>query len=300
MTSLSARIQWGVIAALVALDAAGLFHCGIHLAWQGLIRVVGAMLIFTALGLFYERWRPDERLSDLAWSGVRLLAFFAAMGVMSYLVAATDLPLVDDRLAAADRALGLDWLGWFAFVQHHPVFHGFLHAAYLTALPQIALITTYLGLAGRPERNSEFLWLMIVSTAIIVPISGLLPAFSASVYFGVPGFVEHMPDFVALRTGRFTELDLSRLQGLVSFPSFHTSLGVLFSYVLRGRRIPLLIALLVNGALIAAVPTEGGHYFVDVLAGAAVAVVAMVATAAIEARLAGRQASARLAAADAD
>lgn len=300
MRSRNTWAKWGVIAALVALDGAGLFHCGIRLALPGLVRVGGAMLAFTLLAAFYEYWRPEERLADLAHSGVRLLAFFAAMGVFSYLVATSDMPVADDLLAQADRALGFDWRGWLAFVQQRPTLHLLLHLAYLTALPQIAIITSYLSLSGQPQRNSEFLWVMMISTFIIVPISGLLPAFNASVYYGAPGFLDHMPDFVALRTGRFAELDLSRLQGLISFPSFHTSLGLLFPYAVRGRRFVLLAAVLVNGAMIAAVPTEGGHYFVDVLAGAAVAVIAIIAATAIEAGLERRRLPAALVAADAD
>ena len=300
MPSRDAQAKWAVIAALVAVDAAGLIHCGIGLAPAGLLRVGGAMLAFAALGVVYERWRPEERLAELARSAVRLLAFFAAIGVFSYLVATSDLPLADDLFARADRALGFDWLSWCDVVQQRPLLHVLLHVAYLAALPQIAIVTVYLSLTGQPERNREFLWLLMISLLIIVPISGLLPAFNASVYYDAPGFLAHMPDFVALRTGRFTELDLSRLQGLISFPSFHTTLGLVFPYALRRRRGPLLIAALVNGAMIAAVPTEGGHYLVDVLAGAAVAAVAMAGAAAIEAWLARPALPAALAAADAD
>ncbi|MGO8921112.1 MAG: phosphatase PAP2 family protein [Stellaceae bacterium] len=298
MSSLNAGAKGAVIAALIALDAAGLALCGIHLAWPGIVRLGGAVLVFTALGLFYERWRPEERLADLAHSAARLLVFFAAMGVFSYLVATTGMPVADDLLARADRALGFDWPGWFAVVQQHPTLHRVLNLAYMSALPQIAIITSYLGLTGQPRRNSELFWMLTLSLLIIVPISGLLPAFNASVYYGLPGFHQHMPDFVALRTGRFGQLDLSRLQGLISFPSFHTTLAVLFPYAARRRPVALLITALVNGAMIVAIPTEGSHYFVDVLAGAAVAVLAIAATARIEALLERQRSQPALAAAE--
>jgi hypothetical protein len=295
---LNAAAKWGMIAVLIALDAAGLVHCGIHLAWPGLVRVGGAVLMFTALGFFYVRWRPEERLADLAHSAARLLVFFAAMGVLSYLVATTGRPVTDDLLARADRALGFDWLSWFAFVQQRPTLHRVLHLAYMSALPQIAIITAYLALTGQKRRNSELFWTLAISLLIIVPISGLLPAFNASVYYDVSGFRQHMPDFIALRTARLEQLDLSRLQGLISFPSFHTTLAVLFPYVARGRPVALLAAVLVNSAMIVAIPTEGSHYLVDVLAGAAVAFAAIVATARIEALLERRRSQPALAAAE--
>jgi len=298
--SRDAQAKWAVIAALVAVDGLWLIHGGMRLAPTGLLRVGGAILAFGAIGVVYERWRPEERLAELAQSAVRLLAFFATIGVLSYLVATTGMPVADDLFARADRALGFDWVSWCDFVRQRPLFHALLHLAYLAALPQIAIITAYLSLTGQPERNREFLWLMMISLLIIVPISGLLPAFNASVYYDAPGFLAHMPDFVALRTGRFTEVDLSHLQGLISFPSFHTTLGLLFPYAVRRWRVPLLIAALVNVAMIAAVPTEGGHYLVDVLAGAAVAAIAILGAAAIEARLLRRAPAVVLAAADAD
>ncbi len=75
----------------------------------------------------------------------------------------------------------------------------------------------------------------------------------------------------------------ANLQGIISFPSFHTSLGVLFTYVVRKRRLILLPVALLNVAMIVSVLTEGGHFLVDVVAGAAVAAAAIWATAQIEA-----------------
>lgn len=298
MLPLNIVARWGVIAVLVAFDAVGLVHCGIDLAWSGLLRVGGAVLLFAALGIFYTRWRPEKRLADLAQSAASLLVFFAAMGVLSYLAATIPIPVADDLLAQADRALGFDWPGWFAFVQQRPALQAVLHLAYMSALPQIAIITTYLALTGQRRRNSELFWTLTLSLLLIIPLSGLLPAFNASVYYDVSGFRDHMPDFVALRTGRFDLLDLSRLQGLISFPSFHTTLAVLFSYVARGRSVAALLTALVNGMMIVAIPTEGSHYFVDVLAGAAIAVVAIVATARIEPLFERRGAQPALAAAE--
>ncbi len=69
---------------------------------------------------------------------------------------------------------------------------------------------------------------------------------------------------------------LARLQGVVTFPSYHTVLAILFAYAHRGRwSFP--IFLLINCLMIASIPSEGGHYLSDVLAGAGLAVVAIAA-----------------------
>ena len=93
-------------------------------------------------------------------------------------------------------------------------------------------------------------------------------------------------DFFAMRNGTLHALDLARLAGLVNFPSFHTTLAIVFVYAVRRRSRPLTIAAALNVVMIVSVLTEGGHYLVDVIAGAAVAAGAIFAAARIEAALA--------------
>ncbi|HYM01664.1 MAG TPA: phosphatase PAP2 family protein, partial [Stellaceae bacterium] len=208
--------------------------------------------------------------------------------------AATKAPLVDGALAAADRALGFDWLQWFTWVHSRPVLTIALHAAYDAAGPAIIVLPLYFALSGQPERNSEFLWLLIVSVVLIIPLSGLMPGAGAFVFYGVAdqAYAPFVPEFAAIRRGEIHDLALTHLQGIVTFPSFHTTLALLFPYVLRKSRVLCAIASLVCAAMLVAIPSEGGHYLVDVIAGALVAVAAIWATARIEAALASRQAKA--------
>jgi membrane-associated phospholipid phosphatase len=91
-----------------------------------------------------------------------------------------------------------------------------------------------------------------------------------------------------MRDGTLHELDLTKLEGLIKFPSFHTTLGVLFAYAMRGRGALFAAAILLNAVMIVSVLTEGGHYLVDVVSGAAIAAAALWATARLEAALARR------------
>jgi hypothetical protein len=285
--SVSAQAKWLVIAAFVALDAIGLARFGIALRWVSLAPLAAAVMLFAGLAGFYTYRRPDARIVDLAHSAAQLMVFFAAAAVCDYVLVATALPLVDQQLAAADRLLGFDWPAWFGFVRQHPLLQRILQLTYASAIPQIAIITVYLALSGQPERTSEFLWTMILSLAIIMPVSVLLPAAGAFAYYDVMALVDAawVPEFAAARSGQLHALDLAQLQGLINFPSFHTALGVLFAYVLRRRAAPFAVASLLNGVMVIAVPSQGGHYIVDVIAGAAVAGLAIWATARIETAL---------------
>jgi hypothetical protein len=57
------------------------------------------------------------------------------------------------------------------------------------------------------------------------------------------------------------------------------------------------LALLVNGAMLAATPLNGGHYFIDIIAGVAIAALAIVAARRIGQIIARRQTGFALAAA---
>ena len=70
---------------------------------------------------------------------------------------------------------------------------------------------------------------------------------------------------------------LDDLEGLITFPSFHTTNAILFAWTLwpvRYLRLPILV---LNGLMVASTPTAGSHYFIDIVGGMAVAFLAIVA-----------------------
>jgi len=57
-------------------------------------------------------------------------------------------------------------------------------------------------------------------------------------------------------------LDLAHMPGLVTFPSFHTAMGVIAIYCARGTRWLFWPMLVINLLMIAATPVLGSHYSV--------------------------------------
>jgi membrane-associated phospholipid phosphatase len=76
--------------------------------------------------------------------------------------------------------------------------------------------------------------------------------------------------FAALRDGSLSMIDMSAAQGIVSFPSFHTVLGIITAYALRGTRWLFVPILLLNAVMIVSTLPVGGHHLADVIAGAAI------------------------------
>ena len=92
-----------------------------------------------------------------------------------------------------------------------------------------------------------------------------------------------MRDLPPTRAGVLVISNLLNLGGIVTFPSFHAASAVLYTWALWPLRWSRPLVVLVNGVMLAATPLNGGHYFIDVIAGVAIAVSAIVA-----ARQAGR------------
>ncbi len=78
-------------------------------------------------------------------------------------------------------------------------------------------------------------------------------------------------DLHALRDGTLTSVSLNDIKGIVTLPSYHTVLAILLTYVYRNQRRMLAVRLPINLLMLVAIPSEGGHYLADMLAGSAVA-----------------------------
>jgi hypothetical protein len=85
-----------------------------------------------------------------------------------------------------------------------------------------------------------------------------------------------MVHFEGLRNGSFRSIQLGQMQGLVTFPSFHTCFAITLAWCFRDFRRLFPIAILVNAAVLVSTLTEGGHYLVDVLAGIVITIACIV------------------------
>jgi membrane-associated phospholipid phosphatase len=99
------------------------------------------------------------------------------------------------------------------------------------------------------------------------------------------GYLAELRDLPPVRDGSLRHLELLGLAGLVTFPSFHAGSAILYAWALWPVRWFRPVAILCNAAMLAATPIDGGHYFIDVIAGVAVAVLAIAAACHLSRRL---------------
>ena len=263
---------WSLTLLVMCVDAVWLVFGGWSVSARG-VAVIGFALAAFHSPLMLGRYRRDLRISTTVRAAALLVAFQAAAATLSYLAVSTNAALVDAPLAAWDRALGFDWLALHAWLQAHPSAQATLRFAYYSGLAQLVFVVLFLGLSHRPGRLDEFMRLFIVATLLTILVSGVLPAAGAWKHYaiGTPFDLASLSHFEALRDGRLRDIPLHAMQGLISIPSLHTVMALLLAYAMRAT-VLLPVFVVLNAAMLASTPVDGGHYLVDVLAGAALAI----------------------------
>ena len=264
-------LAWTLTLTVVCIDLTWLLLDGWSVPWRNVAATSLAVCAFY-IPLAIPRYRNDPRIRTTVLGVALLIAFQAVGATLSYLVVSTNAPLVDASLAAWDRALGFDWLACLAWIENHPSARAILRCAYYSGLWQLVAVVLYLGFSARSARLREFMRLFALATLLTIVISGLLPAAGAWKHYAVGASFDlaSTSHFELLRSGRMHDIPLGAMQGLISLPSLHSAMAVLLVYAMRGTFVYPLFAVL-NAAMLASTPIEGGHYFVDVLAGVALA-----------------------------
>ena len=225
---------------------------------------------------------PGARARGAAVAFLQMTAFTLAAVALSYACAAAGGGLWDARLAAADRALGLDWPAVRAALDAEPVLVWAGALAYHSLIGQMVAVILALAAAGRVEQLRAAVCAAVLGGFATILLAAAMPAvgnlFDPAAYRHLwPSVAWQERGIIAgLRDGSLRVLDLSAMMGIVSFPSYHATLAAIFVWAFRGVRWGR-----VGGAwavlTILATPVFGGHYVVDVLAGLALAPVCVAA-----------------------
>ena len=262
---------WSLTVAVIFIDVCWLLLGGWAVSWSSLTAIAAVTGLQALLTL--KRYRSDILIRTTLQAAVLLILFTAVASTLSYLVVSTNAPLVDASLAALDRALGFNWLALETWLRHHQTTKAVLHLAYFSGLGQIVFVVIFLGFTARHDALNEFLHLFIVASLVSIALSGVVPAAGAWNYYDLTAGYDlpSLTHFEMLRNGQLREINLDRMQGLISIPSMHAATAVLLINAMRQARLLLPVFIVLNGAMIVATPVEGSHYLVDVLAGVALA-----------------------------
>lgn len=244
--------------------------------------------LLAAGGWFYRSVRREKRLGAILSSTAHIIGFAAVGAPLSYVAATTGFPLQDAALDAIDRQLGVDWTQLMTFVSLHPGLQLVLSLAYSSFALQTLTTVLVLGIAGQLTRLSSFIAAFVATTLVTIAISAVYPAAGPWLFLEIQpasanGFLplssSSWPAFLALRDGTLHTVYGIRSEGIITFPSLHAALGVLFPVALWRVKGVRWFALGLNILLVIATPAYGSHYVVDVIAGILIAAVCWLAVA---------------------
>jgi PAP2 superfamily len=216
---------------------------------------------------------------------VFMCALFAALllgnlMVLNHLLMTIVFPMADDRLLSWDRALGFNWLVYAKAMTSTKFVTTILDFAYLqltyTGVGIVALGLVVLDLRKRTLElafllTAAAIFCLIVATGFparaamdILADDELLSRLNIGISNSQVGFY-HITQLMELRGSAPVLLQPAELQGLATFPSFHTCLGVIIMRCSRGHWLTGSCGLAIGATIIASTPIYGGHYLVDLI-----------------------------------
>lgn len=228
----------------------------------------------------YARYLPKLK------KGSEILLFLSfgwiVLRLFNHLTMTTAFPYADEALALWDARIFGWWNAYFKFVAERPLIIDTMELAYSSLTPLSVVGSFYLFFIGR-EQAARFFITAFTITAVIATTWGmffpakaavatvlnntdLLTAFSKKPGWYSVDIIEH------LRTASEIVFKLSYMPGLTTFPSFHTAAGIILAYSYR-QSVLFLPVCAYTVVMIAATPVFGGHYFIDLVAGVALALV---------------------------
>jgi hypothetical protein len=244
---------------------------------RGLLGLIGLLVaLWVALLVIPGGSRARQRVAEAAVAAILFLSLIQITAPMQYGALALGRPFIDPWLNSADRWLGIDVARLTAWTAQYPWLVSVLNVTYNSLALQLMVPLVVLPIAGDRGALWEYLWHLHLSLAVALVCLALWPVAHVFTYrhfdpLVAPALVETLTAQIReVHAGRFHTVALQDMQGLISFPSFHTAAALAVTWALRRQRrwIWMPVALL-NVGLVSATVLLGFHYATDLVATAA-------------------------------
>ena len=283
------KLKLALLAGCGAVGGCLAWATGLRFPWGDAVAPIAVAATLGPCAAFYERRNAEQFVSTLM-AAIYMLLFTAVFTVLMYSLATFDAPLRDDMLARFDAACGIhvpDIVAWFG---DRPALNTAVTLAYNSVLPQTFILILVLGMKGERRPLEEFVLRMIIALVLTAAIFAIMPAEGPFAIFGLkqnPTQANYLHHLHGLRDGTMRDVSLRATEGLVTFPSFHTTSAILLALAVWHRRKLFVVLAALNAVVILGTMTTGWHYFADVLAGIAVTIVTVLITNRLRPWLAG-------------
>ena len=275
------RVIWLLVASLLVVDFVWMYAIGWSIDWQSFwIRPI-ILAVGLPFMLWCRYWEVDINACVFVQVHMQLVFLATGLIILSYLGASLNLPLQDDAFIAMDTWLGFDWLAYIGWLNDRPMLAHLLKLAYASMLPQMLILPALLLFYRKTDHVIQYVLIYFISAAITIVIASLWPAVAGYVHYKLTaadfpninpfGPFLHQADVQALREGSLRIVS-SAGKGIVTFPSFHATLGVIFTYLCSAMPWLFSVGIALNALMIVSAIGDGGHYLSDVIAGVIVGI----------------------------
>lgn len=270
------KIQWLIVVFVFFIDIVWINISSLSLLYSDFffIKVIFIWFLLYAVYLFYKNFRPDPRITTALLSTLCFLMFTGAMEILCYLFYTTNQPLVNQTLANIDGYFGFhapDLVLWF---QSHKWWDVVFYYIYMSGMPQILLTFLYFSFLGNPIILQRFIMQFMLAAFPTIIIGALWPALSTHEWYHFASDIGQVSAMERLHELRQGILNLTQADGIITFPSFHTTIGVFIIYAfLNERKLIFIPVLLLNILMIFSCLSHGSHFLIDIIGGLFIAVV---------------------------
>jgi membrane-associated phospholipid phosphatase len=279
------NLNWLPIAALGAALLLAVTRTAFSLEPVAFGTTVAVAVVLALIAYAHALLRAEAADPKLIfWLGTtaQVILVTAIVGPLSYIANALDWPLQDQALLQIDRAMGLEPEQIATFVNNHQWLAKCFDISYGLIKWPLLGVPIVLAMTLRLIRLQQFILALNIALSVAIVISVFVPAIGT--YYGLhlsPSekfplinssvYAGQLRDILSLRDGSLRQLEIFKLAGVVSFPSFHAASAVLYMWALWPVRGFRSIMIGINTLMIAATPVIGAHYIIDVIGGVALA-----------------------------
>jgi|HubBroStandDraft_6_1064221.scaffolds.fasta_scaffold139486_1 membrane-associated phospholipid phosphatase len=265
-----------LVGLMLSISVVGCRLASIHVQIDG--RVIALLAVFAMVAplplYWHEKGRAILRESTLVlpWE----LIVIAAVPFPVLIAARCGMPLQDALLGRIDQSLGVSVPSIMVWASHHWL-GTLINGTYPQVMPFLVVAALLPPIVGKTRAAREFLLANLIAFAIGLPLFALIPAVAPWYYYHLVPPLDQAICWDMLRELRLPGPYVFHGQavGLVCFPSFHVIWAILCAAALWGFRPIRIPVALLTLLIILSTLTTGWHYFVDVIAGVVIAVLAM-------------------------
>lgn len=249
----------------------------LNVAYDEYVITCGASLLLMGIGVVYRGLKRSEPIAAATICTSLMVAFTSAMALLNYVFLPNFRVGLDHWLLQADAALGYSWADMVRWSVQQPFLNELMRYAYLSSLPQMAVLILMLGLGSQIRRLHVMLMTLMLSATFAVVFWIVFPTAGPSAYLMLDTETAQYSHQVLDKAYGQKMLDLlahgeeqirpSQMIGLIAFPSYHTVLALVGIWFARSLKWVFPIFLIVNLLVFPATLAHGAHYLVDLAGG---------------------------------